>query len=51
MLEHVLVLALLAVVIISGAWRDHAAGNRRDARLLAGIGMCTGIGAVAVAVS
>jgi hypothetical protein len=49
-MEFALIFGLLSAVILLGAWRDHAGGNRRDAGLLAGIGLCTGLGAVAAAV-
>lgn len=43
----VYIIAAFAAVLFYLAWREHAAANARDARLLAGVAVCTGIGGVA----
>ena len=48
--ESAILIALLSAIVLVGAWHEHAAGNRRDARLMTGIGTCAGLVAVAVAV-
>ncbi len=38
MSDYVFLIALLAGVLLLGAWREYASDNRRDARLLAALG-------------
>lgn len=38
-----------AVVLVYLAWREHAIANARDAKFLAGLAVCTGLGGVASA--
>ena len=38
MSDYAFLLALLAAVMMLGAWREHANDNRRDAKLLAACG-------------
>jgi hypothetical protein len=45
----VYLIAGFAAVLLFVAWREHAAANLRDAKLLAGAAFCTGVGSVASA--
>ena len=38
MYDYALLMALLAVVLLLGAWREHRSDSRRDARLMAAFG-------------
>ena len=38
MYDYAFLIAMLAAVLLLGAWREHRSDNRRDARLLAAFG-------------
>lgn len=47
--ELAIAIALLSAVVLLGAWHTHRTDNRRDARLMAGLGASGVAGAVVLA--
>lgn len=45
----VYVIGGFAVVFVYLAWREHAIANARNAKFLAGLAVCTGMGGIASA--
>jgi hypothetical protein len=50
MVGSFLLVALVSISLLIGAWHEHAAGNRRDARLMAGFGTFAALAALIAAV-
>jgi hypothetical protein len=50
MVGSFLLVGLVSISLLIGAWHERAAGNRRDARLMAGFGACAGLVALIAAV-
>lgn len=46
MVGSFLLIAFVSASLFAGAWRERAAGNRRDAALMAAFGACAGLAAL-----